>query len=241
MAPLDSRSQLTDNASATASSGWSKCMAKAYCKWPAIIAIVVAVLIACTALYCCCRCLSCCCCDCLSGGRYRRGQKKHKYADLSSPPPPPPPSSLSRSQAHDPEPPRYAQFERLGSGVGGSAKRHEDSLPEMPMWDQGKERRVYDDGEDGDMALRKETGGGGVELRKLDTPPQSYGGGGEEEQRAPMLPQAPAPYAEMEDSSYRRAHHREEDAGGAPVYRSYASPREYKPYTPYHPSVERDV
>ncbi|KAI4164935.1 MAG: hypothetical protein LQ342_001568 [Letrouitia transgressa] len=230
MAPLDPRSQLTDNASATASSGWSKCMAKAYCKWPAIVAILVAVLVACTALYCCCRCLSCCCCDCLSGGRYRRGPKKHRYADLSSPPHPYP-----QAQAHDPEPPRYVQFERSGFAAGAK-ERHADSLPEMPMWDQGKERRVFDDEvDDGGMALRKETetgtgGGGGVELRKLDTPPpprppRSYGGDGEE-QRAPMLPQVQAPAP---------------DAGGAPVYTSYASPQEYKAYTPYHPSAQREV
>lgn len=217
-------------------------MTKAYCKWPAIIGIVVAVLVACAALYCCCRCLSCCCCDCLSGGRYRRGPKKHKYADLSSSSSSaPPPHPYSYPQAHDPEPPRYAQFERSEFGPGVK-QGHADSLPHMPMWDQGKERRVFDDeGEDGDLALRKETGGaGGVELRKLDTPPpaampRGYGGdgGGGEEQRAPMLPQAS--HVEMEDSSYRRV----QEADGKPGYGGYASlsPREYKPYTPYNPSA----
>ncbi|KAL9615226.1 MAG: hypothetical protein Q9167_000320 [Letrouitia subvulpina] len=248
MAPtLDPRSQLTDHASATASSGWNKCMAKPYCKWPAIIGIVLAVLVALTALYCCCRCLSCCCCDCLSGGRYRR-QTKHKYADLSEQPP------YAYGHARDPaagtgreDPPRYARFEQPKKQ---QQRQNQDSLPDMPMWDQAKERRVYDDDhdDDGDMALRKETGGGGgVELRKLDT-------SAVHEQRAPMLvhqerlPAAPGPYAEMDDPSYRRVHREEEveeeeDVGRAAalVYRSYASPKEYKAYAPYAPQGQRDV
>ncbi|KAL8955017.1 MAG: hypothetical protein Q9193_006956, partial [Seirophora villosa] len=60
-------------------------------RYPAIIGILLAVLLALLALYCALRFLSCCCCDCLSGGRYRPRSKKrhgnrHRYADLANSP-----------------------------------------------------------------------------------------------------------------------------------------------------------
>ncbi|KAL9600749.1 MAG: hypothetical protein Q9219_002990 [cf. Caloplaca sp. 3 TL-2023] len=177
------RSELTDNASAKASSGWHTCKTKTYCKYvcsflppqnpskspdphipnrqkkiryPAIIGIVLAVLVALACLYCLFRFLSCCCCDCLSGGRYQRSSSsrrhKHKYADLhaSSPyaggyQPTANPGMMGPAYGGEPPPPRYAQFdsqhggERRGGGGGGH-----DSLPKMPVWGEAETKRVHD-------------------------------------------------------------------------------------------------
>ncbi|KAI4235196.1 MAG: hypothetical protein LQ349_003312 [Xanthoria aureola] len=166
------RSDLVDNASAKASTGWNSCMGKPMCKWPAILGILLGILVLLTCTYFLLRCLSCCCCDCLSGGRYRRGGRKHKYADLHAAPygtgavttyqsPLAPPGYPTGQQ---PPPPQYAQFER---------QRGEDSLPAMPSWNDAQEKKVYDGGYDG---LRKD-----VEMGALPDREKEY------EQRQPML------------------------------------------------------
>lgn len=51
-------------------SSWNSCMAKSYCKWPVIVAIIVGVLIILSLLLCCFRCLCCgveCCFGCFKG------------------------------------------------------------------------------------------------------------------------------------------------------------------------------
>ncbi|KAL8771907.1 MAG: hypothetical protein Q9209_002845 [Squamulea sp. 1 TL-2023] len=213
MVILHRRSEFTDNASAKASSGWNTCMSKPMCKYPAILAIILAILILLTIIYFSLRCLSCCCCDCLSGGRYRRGKRKqYKFADLHASPyhndnatayqPTSPPGYHPSGQQ---QPPQYAQFER---------QREDDSLPAMPRWEEGREKRVFDS-EEADGGLRKEAGIGKLEREK------EY----ETEQRQPML-QDPVPgYAEMDGS-------RAGDLGMGQTggYRPYG-----QAYTPYSP------
>ncbi|KAL8697576.1 MAG: hypothetical protein Q9224_002243 [Gallowayella concinna] len=177
MGVLLKRSELTDNVSAKASSGWSSCMSKPMCKWPAILAILLAILLLLTLIYFTLRCLSCCCCNCLSGGRYQRNKRKqYRYADLHSSP-----YNNNHNTVYQPShgaPPQYAQFDHTSRGA--------DSLPAMPSWNEGKDRRVYDEG------LRKD-----VEMGKLERE-------GHFEQRLPMLStnnpkHDPVPgYAEMD-------------------------------------------
>ncbi|KAL8898024.1 MAG: hypothetical protein Q9207_006909 [Kuettlingeria erythrocarpa] len=153
-------------------------------RYPAILAILLAVAIALLALYCLLRFLSCCCCDCLSGGRYnsrrRRGGKRHKYADLHAEPYGGGYRSQQEQQRegqqvwHDglgwggqqqqQQQPRYAHFEH--GGKGGD----DDALPRMPVWDRD--------------------GGGGEGLRREKELEYER----EREQRLPMLAaDAPAP------------------------------------------------
>ncbi|KAL8679864.1 MAG: hypothetical protein Q9186_003884 [Xanthomendoza sp. 1 TL-2023] len=179
MGVLLKRSELTDNVSAKASSGWSSCMSKPMCKWPAILAILLAILLLLTLIYFTLRCLSCCCCNCLSGGRYQRNKRKqYKYADLHSSPYNNNNNNNTVYQPSHGAPPQYAQFDH--------ASRGGDSLPAMPSWNEGKDRRVYDEG------LRKD-----VEMGKLERE-------GHFEQRLPMLStnnskHDPVPgYAEMD-------------------------------------------
>ncbi|KAL8943417.1 MAG: hypothetical protein Q9216_001055 [Gyalolechia sp. 2 TL-2023] len=207
MPVLLGRSEFTDNASAKASSGWNTCMSKAYCKYPAIIGIVLGILIALACLYCLFRFLSCCCCDCLSGGRYQRSsrKRKHRYADLGASP------YTGYQAAANPggvvgtgpgyrEPPQYARFEYSNGGA--------DSLPKMPVWEEAGKRRVEDEG----VGYAGGGGGDGKREKELEV---------EYEMREPMLrgerESAPAPaYAEMDAGS---------PAGGDLGYG-----RGYKPY-----------
>ncbi|KAL8930483.1 MAG: hypothetical protein Q9208_000667 [Pyrenodesmia sp. 3 TL-2023] len=173
------RRDLKDEATAKVSSGWHKCMGKTGCKYPAIIGLILALALACLALYCLLRFLSCCCCDCLSGGRYRHNRRKHhKYTDLHASPYTGYQSAASMGyNQQPPPPPQYAHFEN-GSRGG------EDSLPRMPVWDEAGERRVYDEGAGGQ---------GGLGARKEKE--VEY----EREQRLPMLADPPAPrYKEVE-------------------------------------------
>jgi len=74
---------------------WDKCMQKAYCKWPAIVGIVIGSLIVLSLLWCFARCLCCgaeCCACCLRccpcGGKDRDRGARHKD-DYSRMPPAP--------------------------------------------------------------------------------------------------------------------------------------------------------
>ncbi|KAL8831526.1 MAG: hypothetical protein Q9170_005256 [Blastenia crenularia] len=210
---LPTRSNLTDNASAKASSGWHNCMSKSYCKYPAIIGIILALLVFVTCTYLLFRFLSCCCCDCLSGGRYRRSSRKHKYADLGA-------SPYTGYPNHGPsnteygEPPRYAQFEYSSSGRKGG----DDSLPRMPVWGEAGQKRVFEherelDGEGKGVREEKEVQ---VELKR--------------EQRVPMLGMDPAPGYEEVDKGLAGG-----DLGYEGGYKSYGAA-----YVPYSANAARD-
>ncbi|KAH5319790.1 hypothetical protein HBI12_105900 [Parastagonospora nodorum] len=84
---LYARQNPLDDARNTFSS-WDNCMAKAYCKWPVIIGIVVGGLIAFSVIFCIARCLCCaaectiCCCKCCTcccpSGSSGSGHKRMK-------------------------------------------------------------------------------------------------------------------------------------------------------------------
>ncbi|CBX93416.1 predicted protein [Plenodomus lingam JN3] len=109
---LFARQNPLDDARNTISS-WDNCMAKSYCKWPVIVAIIVASLILisvvtciarciCCGAECACCCFRCCSCCCGSGGRSSHKRIKSEAA---------PPYHSASYPAH------YGQ----GGGGGGSA------------------------------------------------------------------------------------------------------------------------
>lgn len=166
-------------------SSWDNCMSKAYCKWPAIIGIIIASVVVISILVCCARCLCCglsCCCDCF--GCFRgRGRKRTKYADAPSAFHPAPYQGYQpANNPHGYQPPQYAQFDvsRPGNAPGG--KIHEDSLPAMPSWETASSRKVLEESYDND-----------VEMGKLDP------------QKEPMIAhQAPAPTADYPELGSHR-------------------------------------
>lgn len=145
-------------------SSWDSCMAKAYCKWPAIIGIIIASVIIISILGCCLRCLCCGLSFCPCG---QRRSKRSTY--------PSGPSAFSpglyqgyqpANSSHGYAPPQYAHFDSSKSN-----RVHEDSLPAMPSWGAASQKRV----------LEEENYHGDVEMGKM-------------EQKAPMLAhQAPSP------------------------------------------------
>jgi len=115
-------------------SSWDNCMAKTYCKWPVIAAIIIGGLIVLSVLWCIVRCaccgMSCCstcfsflkCCDCCGGCCDGKKNKPHKHLDDNSSYPPPlhqgykaPVPMMGGALASGP--PQYAQFE---VGIMGS-------------------------------------------------------------------------------------------------------------------------
>lgn len=122
-------------------SSWDSCMEKAYCKWPAIIGIIIAVLVVVSIIWCCVRCCCCglsCCCGCLScfnsccpsGRRPKRSKYVEPPTEYRSPnpyhgyvPPPYPPAYQG---------PNTATFDMPGNKVNG------DALPAMPTWADAK-------------------------------------------------------------------------------------------------------
>ena len=122
-------------------------MTKAYCKWPAIAGIVVAVLVACLTLYCCLRC--CGCCGLGRGRRRARGQSNQP--SMFNPMPyqgyQPANSNVAPPPYGQPPAAQYAQFDHpsaggyRGAGKGGGG---EDSLPAMPSWQDARSTRVED-------------------------------------------------------------------------------------------------
>lgn len=118
LAPLLFVRNPLDEAKTTLSS-WDNCMAKSYCKWPVIVVIVVAALVAISVITCIARCIccgaecACCClrcCTCCCSGSGRRGGHKRVKSD----PPPaypasygaPPPNPYAQAHAAAPPPPR---------------------------------------------------------------------------------------------------------------------------------------
>ncbi|KAF2770379.1 hypothetical protein EJ03DRAFT_326508 [Teratosphaeria nubilosa] len=146
-------------------------MNKAYCKWPAIIGIIIGSLVVISVVWCCARCLCCgaeCCCGCLSCfNRCCPSPRKRRSDGYQQQPPPPP---QYQQPYYSPEPPTYAS---AGTGYrgapvaqtatfelpsktydGAAAKFNEDVLPAMPSWQNATSKNVVEE-ED-------------VEMEKLD-------------------------------------------------------------------------
>lgn len=151
-------------------SSWDNCMAKSYCKWPVIIAIIVASLIvfsvvwciircACCGMSCCCSCFSFLkCCDCCGGCCDGKKDKPMKHLDdpyqprqgfpaqgYQAPAP-----MMGGALGGKPEPPQYAQFEVGKSGLAVDPKPSplsEDALPPMPSWDGAAKKHVLNEEE----------------------------------------------------------------------------------------------
>ncbi|KAK4508179.1 hypothetical protein PRZ48_001917 [Zasmidium cellare] len=136
-------------------SGWDQCMAKAYCKWPVIIGIIIGSLIVLSIVWCIARCLCCgaeCCCGCLSCCNAccpsPRGSKNHGGYQQAPPTPSP-----FYNQYQPPPGPVYASGAIGGYRSGNVAQTatfdtpskngryNEDALPAMPSWDTAASRR----------------------------------------------------------------------------------------------------
>lgn len=159
-----------------------------YHRWPAIIGIIIASVIALSIIWCLARCLCCgveCCCGCFACLNVccpsrRRRDRPAKYADSH------PPYQPYQGYQPTPAPPVYSaqpQYARFDASQRG--KPHDDSLPTMPSWDTANSRKVFEEHKQED-----------VELGRLD-PMQ--------EQKAPLVAnQAPTPrtgYGEPNPSS----------------------------------------
>lgn len=115
-------------------------MAKSYCKYPAIIGIIIGSLIAISIIWCCVRCCCCglsCCCGCFSCFNRccpsGRGRKRSKYADempSDYPQPNPYMGYVPPSQ-----PPAYRGINTATFDVPGKTG---DALPAMPTWADAK-------------------------------------------------------------------------------------------------------
>ncbi|GAB1740858.1 hypothetical protein NU219Hw_g5937t1 [Hortaea werneckii] len=153
-------------------SSWDKCMTETYCKWPAIIGIILAVIICLSILWCLVRCLCCgveCCCGCFSCCNAccpspRRNRRDQGAAYYQQPPPMPVYQQPYYPQYASAPPPVYASG---GAGYRGTpqtaifddrnkggAAVNEDALPHMPSWSNAQERRLDDD----DVELEKMNG-----------------------------------------------------------------------------------
>ncbi|KAH6870835.1 hypothetical protein BKA58DRAFT_385899 [Alternaria rosae] len=113
---LFARQNPLDEAKNTLSS-WDNCMAKAYCKWPVIVVIIIGALIVISVVTCIARCIccgaecACCCfrcCTCCCSGSGGRGHKRVKSDPAAPYPTPygaPPPPMNPYAQAHAAAPP----------------------------------------------------------------------------------------------------------------------------------------
>jgi hypothetical protein len=111
---LFARQNPLDEARNTLSS-WDNCMAKAYCKWPVIVAIIIGGLILisvvtciarciCCGAECACCCFRCCTCCCSGSGRGHKRVKSDPAAQYPTPYGAPPPMN-PYAQAHAAAPP----------------------------------------------------------------------------------------------------------------------------------------
>ena len=191
-------------------------------RWPVIIAIIVAIVFAIFTVYCCLRCCGCC-------GLGRRGSRRRAntqpsgfnplayqgYAPAGAPAP----------GYGAPEPPRFAQFDNTSN-----RKITEDSLPAMPTWSQGQDRKVptavEDEGNHGDLGLGRDVEMGHIEKRGLMN-------------NASTIDLAP-PAAHQRQNSYTGPDFDAVDTsyGGAAHHDPYTGPDFGKPapqYSPYQP------
>ncbi|RMZ84565.1 hypothetical protein DV737_g1205, partial [Chaetothyriales sp. CBS 132003] len=122
------RSIISDAASVPETfSSWHNCMSKAYCKWPAIVGIVIGSLILLSVVFCLVQCL---------GGDRRSRSAKGDYSQMAPAPYggyQPPAAQMAWAHAG----PATATFDT-------SKKDTEDSLPPMPSWDTARTRHVQD-------------------------------------------------------------------------------------------------
>ncbi|KAJ5653719.1 hypothetical protein N7490_000722 [Penicillium lividum] len=157
---------------------WDKCMAKSYCKWPVIVAIIVVAVILIAVVGCivnciCCGyrcCTACCGCCCPSG---RRRNKQPKYYDEPPLVPPGPNPAYNQTPAYNQPiavtPPVYrgaVQTATFDSFKSPTAHVNEDALPEMPTWAAAVDKHVEDTSPHED-----------VEMEPLNPPDRKLGAG----------------------------------------------------------------
>lgn len=136
-------------------------MAESYCKWPAIIGIVIGSLIVISVIWCCARCLCCgaeCCCGCLSCFNRCCPSPRRRNSGYEKPQ-----SYPYNSQYQSPAPPMYfgAGYRAPQTATFDSPSNknyNEDSLPAMPTWSTAQSRQVEDES---------------VEMEKLDRHPSA--------------------------------------------------------------------
>ncbi|KAI1913280.1 hypothetical protein LOZ61_002814 [Ophidiomyces ophidiicola] len=175
-------------------SSWNACMQKAYCKWPAIIGIVLGSLVVLGIAWC-----------IIGRKRSDDGPPRSKYADPPAAYQPPPPASYGFQQPappvyNSPAPnysspvPQYAQFDTPSKPV------NEDALPHMPSWQHASTRRVEDTSQDLEMKNLNPSNTGGQSLGIIGRSHSGYA----EVPSQPSSPRfAPEPYrgAELPSNS----------------------------------------
>jgi hypothetical protein len=140
-------------------SSWDNCMQKAYCKWPAIVGIIIGSLIIlgvigclvsclCCGVQCCKGCCECCSCCCPSGNGGRNSRPKYDTQPAPYYQQPPPPANMQyppqpSAPPAAPAPPAYRGLQ-TATFDHSSRKADEDSLPAMPTWADATTRRVED-------------------------------------------------------------------------------------------------
>ncbi|MCJ1248769.1 hypothetical protein MMC30_005988 [Trapelia coarctata] len=153
-------------------SSWDNCMSQSYCKWPVIIAIIIASCILlslltclfrclCCGAECCCACFSCCnaCCPSPSRRKNRdsyRDQPKYGAPPQQYPSPSPygaPAPAPAPVYAPSPSPqPQFATFDATPRGTG-TVPANEDALPPMPSWDTAPKRKVLEEHPSDEMEM----------------------------------------------------------------------------------------
>ncbi|KAJ5949200.1 hypothetical protein N7454_000784 [Penicillium verhagenii] len=163
---------------------WDKCMAKSYCKWPVIVAIIVVAVILIAVIGCIVNCICCgyklctCCCGCCCPSGRRRNKQPKYYDEPPLVPPSQAPaynqapgynqSSAYNQQPAAPAPPVYrgaVQTATFDSAKSPAAKINEDALPEMPTWASAVDKHVEDKSHED------------VEMEALNPPDRTPGAG----------------------------------------------------------------
>lgn len=127
-------------------SSWDSCMAESYCKWPAIIGIVIGSLIVISVIWCCARCLCCgaeCCCGCLSCFNRCCPSPRQRNSGYEKPQP----YNTYNSQYQSPAPPMYfgGGYRQPQTATFDSPSNKPDALPAMPTWSTAQNKKVEDD------------------------------------------------------------------------------------------------
>ncbi|KAH8586474.1 hypothetical protein B0O99DRAFT_63578 [Bisporella sp. PMI_857] len=193
-------------------SSWDNCMAKTYCKWPIIAAIIVGGLIVLSVVWCIVRCAccgySCCCscfsflkcCDCCGGLCDGKKNKPHKHLDdpfsshaarnLGYQAPAP---MVSGGLGGGPATPQFAQFEvgKNGFAVESKPVVNEDALPPMPSWDGATKKHVLSEDEKNAVELGDLDPATGQKMPLMT----GAAGPGISGPPSPMNETAPGPYA----------------------------------------------
>ncbi|KNG83509.1 hypothetical protein ANOM_008556 [Aspergillus nomiae NRRL 13137] len=167
-------------------SSWDNCMAKSYCKWPVIVAIIVGALIVISILACiinclccgiqCCKCCGCCSCCCPSPRR----KKEPKYLDDPYNQPPPMPTNNPYQPPAPPSLPTYrgAQVARFDTPPSPAvSKGNEDALPAMPTWDSAVTKRVEEPGHHQDAMEMEPLNLANQRPRRMPSAPRANGAG----------------------------------------------------------------